>query len=248
MISLKRYKVLVIKEVRDVFLSPLVYILSALFGLMMGWLFFNYIIAGLEITEQTMTRTVFIPLFGNMNFIFLFLAPMLTMRSFSEERKDHTLNFLLSSKLTELEIILAKLTSSFAMAAFMIGLTLVFPVVTMMSGYSDWGVIFTSYAGLLLCVLCYLSVGLLASSLTESQVVAALLGFTILFGLMLLVLAGSVMNNPMVSEMLQFLSINSHYESFVSGAIRSYNIFYFISFIGFFTYLTYLSLTARKWS
>jgi len=248
MISFTRYKALVRKELKDVFFSPLIYILSALFCLMMGWLFFNYIVASQEVTEQSLTRSVFIPLFGNMNFIFLFLAPMLTMRSFSEEKKEHTLNFLLTSKLSELEIILAKLTSSFAMASFMILLTLVFPLVIMVSGYSDWGVVVSSYSGLLLCVLCYLSVGLLASSLTENQVVAALLGFTILFGLMLFVLAGSVMNNSFISEVLQYFSINSHFEGFVTGGIKTYNLFYFLSFSGFFVYLNYLSLSSRKWS
>ncbi len=247
MFSFRRWWTLVHKELKDSFASPLIYILAALFSLLMGWLFFNYLIASKELTEQTLTKTIFIPIFGNMNFMFIFLAPLLTMKSLSEEKKQHTLELLLTSNLSHLEIILAKLTSTFFMAAFMIGLTIVFPIVLAVSGYDHWGVVFSSYLGILLCVLCYLSVGLFASSLTQNQVVAAILGFSILLGMMLFVLTGNVIDNDMLGQLFQYFSVTAHYETFVSGGIKSYNIFYFLSFSGFFVYLTHLSLDARRW-
>lgn len=247
MFNLKRWWVLVLKEVKDSFEAPLIYVLGALFSLLMGWLFFNYLVASKDLTEQTLTKSIFIPIFGNMNFMFIFLAPLLTMKSLSEEKKQHTLELLLTSNLSHLEIILAKLTSTFFMASFLISLTTVFPIVLSVSGYDHWGVVFSSYFGILLCVLCYLSVGLFASSLTQSQIVAAILGFTILLGLMLFVLTGNAIDNYMLGELFQYFSVTAHYETFVSGGIKSFDIFYFLSFSGFFVYLTHLSLESRRW-
>jgi ABC-2 type transport system permease protein len=235
------------KELKDNFLSPMVYILSALFCILMGWLFFNYLIASKELTDQTLTQSILLPIFGNMNFIFLFLAPILTMRSFAEERKLHTLELLLTSRLSHFQIILSKIIANFLTSAFMVLLTIVFPIVLAMSGYSHWSVVISSYVGVLLSILCYISVGCFASSLTENLVVSALLGFCILLGLMLFSLTGNATNNVLMAQLFQYLAIPFHFESFVRGGIRSFNIVYMFSFIGFFTYLTHLSLDSRRW-
>lgn len=239
--------VLVKKELKDAFSTPLIYILSGLFSLLIGWLFFNYLVASKDLTEQSLTQSVLINIFGNMNFIFIFLAPLLTMKSLAEEKKQHTLELLLMSRLSHLQIVLAKLISCFGLACFMLSLTFIFPVILAMSGYSHWGVVFTSYLGILMCVWCYLCVGLFASSLTENQIVAAILGFTILLGLMLFVLTANASNNQILSQVLQYFSLSMHFESFVKGAIKSFDVFYFISFSGLFVYLTHLSIDSRRW-
>ena len=159
----------------------------------------------------------------------------------------HTLELLLTSRLGHLQIILAKLFSSFLMAAFMIALTFVFPIVLAVSGYGHWGVVLTSYLGILLCVMCYLAVGLFASSLTDNQVVSAVLGFSILLGIMLFVLTANSVDNYMVGQIFNYFSITAHYESFVKGSINSFDLFYLFSFTGFFIYLTHLSLDSRRW-
>lgn len=244
---LKGIYYLTMKEIRDSFLSPLVYILSAMFCGILGWLFFNYLIASKELTDQTLAQSVLMPIFGNMNFIFLFLAPLLTMRSFSEEKKMHTLELLLTSQLSHWQIILSKLLSNFVLSLFMISLTLIFPIVLAMSGYSHWPIVISSYAGILFSILCYLSVGLFASSLTENLVVSALVGFCILLGIMLFSLTGNATGNILLSQMVKYLAVPYHFESFVKGGIRSYNLVYFFSFVGFFTYLTSLKLESRRW-
>ena len=95
------------KEVGDSFKSPLIYVLAALYGMLMGWLFFNYLAANQDLTGQTLWQRVLSPAFGNMNFIFLFLAPLITMRLFAEERKGNTLDLLLRSQLRHSQIIVA---------------------------------------------------------------------------------------------------------------------------------------------
>ncbi len=235
------------KEIKDNFYSPLVYILSALFCVLMGWLFFNYLIASKELTEQTLTQSILVPIFGNMNFIFLFICPLLTMRSFAEERKMHTLELLLTSRLGHFQIIAAKLLANFSMAAFMISITCIFPIVLAFSGYSHWSLVLSCYAGILLSVLCYLSVGIFASSLTENLVISALLSFCLLLGIMLFSLTGNATDNLILSQIFQYFAVPFHFESFVRGGIRSFNLVYLCSFIGFFTYLTGISLNSRKW-
>lgn len=235
------------KEIKDSFFSPLVYILSALFCVLMGWLFFNYLIASKELTDQTLTQSILVPVFGNMNFIFIFLCPLLTMRSFAEERKMHTLELLFTSRLNHSQIIVAKLLANFSMAAFMIGLTFIFPIVLAFSGYNHWSLVFSCYGGILLSVLCYLSVGLFASSLTENLVISALLSFCVLLGIMLFSLTGNATDNVILSQIFQYFAVPYHFESFVRGGIRSFNFVYLFSFVGFFTYLTSLSLDSRKW-
>lgn len=235
------------KELRDHFLSPLVYVLSGIFCVLMGWLFFNYLVASKELTDQTLSQSILVPIFGNMNFIFMFLAPLLTMRTFSEEKKLHTLELLLTSKLSHAQIIIGKNLAVFLVAAFMVSLTLIFPIILAMSGYDHWPVVFSCYCGILLSIMCYVAVGCFASALTENLVIAALLGFSILLGLMLFSITSNATNNVLLGQIFQYFAIPFHYESFVRGGIRSFNFVYIFSFVGFFLYLTHLSLESRKW-
>jgi ABC-2 type transport system permease protein len=235
------------KELKDAFSSPLIYVLAGLFSLMMGWLFFNYLLQSKEMTTKTMTQWVIITIFGNINFIFIFLCPLITMRSFAEEKKQHTLDLLLRSELTEMQIILGKFISNILMIFFMLSLTFLFPLILAISGYSDWGVVGTSYLGIALSIMAYTSVGLFCSSLTDNQIVAALLTFCILLGSMLLVISVNATNNYIFALMIQYMTIPFHYEGFTKGLIRSYSIIYFLSFLSFFFLLTLKSLQSRKW-
>ena len=239
--------ILLRKEIRDSFRTPFVYIMAALFGMIMGWLFFNYLAASRDLTEQSLLRTVLAPSFGNMNFIFLFLSPLLTMRLFSEEKKSHTLDLLFRSHLSHGQIILAKFLSALVTVFFLLSLTGIFPLILAMSGYSNWPVVLSAYGGVILCVMCYLSVGLFTSSLTENQIVASLASFCVLLGIMLLAITANATHNDFLAQFFFYFSTPSHFESFVRGAFQSYDFVYFASFVGFFFYLTHLSLDRRNW-
>ncbi len=244
---LRKIGILVKKELKDAFSAPLIYILTALFCFMMGWLFFNYLLQAKQLTTATMTQAVITPIFGNINFIFVFLCPLLTMRSFAEEKKQSTLDLLLRSELSELQIILAKFISNMVLVFFMIAFTLLFPIILALSGYSDWGVVGSSYLGVLLSIMSYLAVGLFCSSLTDNQIVASLLTFCILLGSMLLVITTNASNNYLLSLMIQYLTVPFHYDGFTKGVLRSYSFVYFASYLGFFFLLTLKSLQSRKW-
>ena len=244
---MRGFRVLLFKELKDYFTSPLTYILTALFCALLGWIFFNYLIAAKEVTLSGLGKTILIPTFGVINSIFMFLAPILTMRSFAEEKKMKTLDLLFLSKLSNTQIVLAKFFSLFILAQFMIIFTFLFPFILSFSGFNDWGMVLTGYTGIALIVMCYLSVGIFTSTLTENQFVSVFAAFVIILGLMLLGLTANATHNRALSDLIGYLSIGGHYGSFARGALISYDIFYMICFVGFFLYLSLKSLELRKW-
>ena len=235
------------KELKDYFKSPTVYILAGLFILISGWLFFNYLLGTKEATPLTLTASVLVPTFWNINLIFLFFTPLITMRVFAEEKKLKTLELLYLSKLSDVQIIFSKFMASFTVSLFLIGLTVIFPIILYFSGYKDLGIIFSSYLGLILCVLCYLSVGIFTSSLTQNQIVAAILSFTLLIGFMLMILSVNANDLSLTKDILKYMSVPFHLEGFVLGSLRSFSFVYFFSFLGFFFFLTKKSLDIRNW-
>jgi len=247
MSSLSNILVLTKKELKDTFTSPLIYVLTGLFSFMIGWLFFNYILQSKEMSTTTMTQGVITPIFGNINFIFVFLCPLLTMRSFAEEKAKFTLDLLLRSELSEMQIILGKFLSLIIAQLFMLSFTLLFPIILSLSGYSDWGVVASSYVGIILSLMTYTAVGLFCSSLTDNQIVASLLTFCILLGSMLMVISVNATNNYLLALMTQYMTIPFHYEGFTRGVIKSYSLVYFICAWIFFFLLTQKTLQSRKW-
>lgn len=241
--------ILLKKELKENFTSPLTYVLTAVFCAMMGWLFFNYLLGAghRDLSQVSLSTSVLAPTFGNMNFVFLFIAPLMTMRLFAEEKKTHTLDLLFLSDLSTWQIILGKFFSSLLTGLFMLATTLIFPIVLSLSGFSDWGTVFASYLGITLSLMAYLSVGLFTSSLTENQIVAAVMSFSLLMMIMLMVITAQATQNQLVAQMIAYMSSPYHFESFVRGSIRSFNLVYFLSFLSFFFYATALSLDSRKW-
>ena len=244
---MERIWILFKKEFKEIFLSPFIYLVAGPFCLLTGWLFFNLLLSSNQFTDKTMGTTVLIPLFGNINFIFIFLTPLLTMRSLSEEKKKHTIELLLTSRLSHLQIILGKFLALFSMVIFLLLLSLIFPITLAKLGYQNWPLVVGGYGGILLSGAAYLSLGMWSSSLTKNQAVSAVFTFCLLLGLALLTLTGNATNNFMVAQILHYLSIVYHFESFLRGGISSHNFVFFFSFISFFLYLTNLGLEARKW-
>jgi ABC-2 type transport system permease protein len=239
--------VLLKKELRDIFLSPLVYVLGGIFIALSGWLFYNNLLVSQKMTVTSLTNGVLIPTLSNMNFIFLLLSPLLTMGLFSEERKNGTLNLLYRSTLSEGQILAAKYFTSVIMALFILSLTIIFPIILAVSGYTDWIIVFSAYAGLLFSIMCYLAVGVFASTLTDNQIVAAITSFGMLMALTFIVFTANVTDNYLVGTIFRYFSTFFHFDGFLRGTIKSFNFVYFISFIGFFSFLSHKSLQSRNW-
>ncbi len=235
------------REFKESLSSPLFYILCAIFSAIVGWIFYNYILASKEHTGASLTQNVLIPLFNIISFLFMILTPMLTMNTFCEENKSGTLDLLLRSKVSIWKIIIGKFLSNLTMISIMLGLSFICPIVLMFSGYSDWGVVFSAYLGLLLNISCFVVVGMFASSLSENQIVSAFISFAILISILLLNLSANSTNNFIVGQIFSYMNNSFHFSFMVKGDLRSYSFVYFFSFIGLFMLFINKSLDSRRW-
>ena len=242
------------KDIRSYFISPIAYIIVAVYMLLVGWMFFNLLSFFLMSASQysqfaqfnmgqkpNVTESVLRPLFGNMNVILLFVAPFVTMRLFAEERRDHTLELYLTSPVRPIQVVLGKFLAGTVMLLIMASSTLIFPIILQLVITPDWGVIFSSYLGIAFVCITYVAVGLFWSSLTVNQAVAAALSFgTALF--FWLISWATHRAGPVWSEVLSYLSLIGHYTNFAQGAIDTTDIVYYLTFTGFGLFLTNLAV------
>lgn len=244
------------RDLKSYFTSPVAYVVAAIFLGIMGWMFFwnlsNFNAQNLQYQQYNMGKGVSIadgivrPLFGNMNVIFLFLVPFITMRLFAEERKLHTLELLMTAPVTNWQIILGKFLSSFLLVSVILAITLVYPIILFVTGNPDPGPIVTSYIGTLFMFSSYLAVGLLCSSLTENQIIAAVLTWGIL--LFFWLIAWAAQNaGPVWTDVIQHLSLISHYSNFSRGIIDTTDVVFYLSFIGLGLFLTQRVLDSFRW-
>lgn len=228
------------KEVRAYFTSPTAYLVAAVFLVVSGLFFASY----LTQVQQASMRGFF----SNGAFFLLLLAPVLTMRLLAEEQKLGTIELLLTAPVRDAEVVLGKFLASFVILLGMLLLTLYYPLILLWSGDPDWGPIGTGYLGLLLLGTCYLGIGVLASSLTSNQIVAAVLalGVLILFWA-LSAAAAFVQAVPLASQALTYLSLRDHFQDFVNGVIDTRNVVYYLSFLAVTLFIAIRSLETRRW-
>ncbi len=191
--------------------------------------------------------------FGMVPWIFLFLIPAITMRSFSEEIKTGTIELLATRPVTDLQIVLGKYLAALVLVLFSLLPTLLyFYTVYALSGEPgiDTGATWGSYIGVFMLGACFLSIGLFASSLTSNQIVAFIVGVFLCF--IFYMGFEYISRLPIffggLDNLLQMLGINFHYNSISRGVVDSRDILYFLSLIAAFLLMTKTVLESRKWS
>jgi ABC-2 type transport system permease protein len=244
------------KELRSYFASPIGYILIGLFALLFGWFFYVYLMAFVQQSQQMMqfggggganlNQMMIRGLFQNTAVIILFVMPMITMRTYSEEKRSGTIELLLTSPVTDLQIILGKFLGALALYAAMLLVTMIYIGILFKIGEPEWRPIVAGYLGLLLMGSCFLSAGLFISSLTKNQIVAGFLTFTTFLMLWILNwLAES--SGPTTQAVLNHLSITQNFEDFARGVIDTKPVVYYLSFITFGLFLTAKSVDSERW-
>ncbi len=185
-------------------------------------------------------------------FVFLFLIPAITMRSFADERKSGTLELLMTQPLTDLQVILAKYLSGVVLVIFSLLPTLIFFFsvykLGLPPGNLDIGGMWGSYIGLIFLGASFVAIGIFASSISDNQVVSFIIAvFLCAFFYMGFELIYTFILSGKTGLMVQSLGINAHYSSISRGVIDTRDLIYFLSITGFFILLTKLSLESRKW-
>lgn len=246
------------KELRLYFTSPVAYAVGTIFLVIAGYFFYSifafFTMASMQAMmnpmmarELNVTDSVMRPLFSNLSVILLLIMPLLTMRLVAEERRAGTIELLMTYPIRDGAILAGKYLAALALYAMMIGLTLAYPALVAYHARLEWGPLLTGYLGLLLMGAAFLAVGLFASSLTENQIVAAVITFGVL--LMFWVIGWSAdYAGGAFGRVLAHLSILEHNESFSRGVLDTKDVIYYLNFTALALFLSLRMLEARRWN
>ena len=222
----------------------------------MGFFFNNFVNMYLNMQQQAPMMGGQAPtldqlmraLFYNIHFILLLIIPAVTMASFSEEKKSHTMRLLMTAPATSLEIVLGKFLASLLLMTLVLLSSLAFPLFAVQYGNPDKSVLLTSYFGIFLLVISQISFGIWISSLTSNQFLAFL--FT-MFGLfMLLILnwmASALTGGGLAETVLKYIASSDHLDAFLKGSLSVSHVAYFLCFTATFLFLTNVSIDSQRW-
>jgi ABC-2 type transport system permease protein len=244
------------KEMTSYFVSPIAYIVIGVFSLLFGYFFYALVVffdrQSMQLQafgpEQVVNINELLirPVLINVSIIVLFVLPMVTMRTYAEEKRSGTIELLLTAPLTDVQIVLGKFLGAMALYGAMLAVTFVHIGVLFWLGEPEWAPVATGYLGLFLMGGCFVSVGLLISSLTANQIVAGVVTFAVFLLLWVIDWIASF-TGPMTQDVLTYLSLTGHLEDFTLGILDTSHVAYYVSVIAFGLFLTVRSVDSERW-
>lgn len=228
------------REMASYFHSPVVYIYLVVFNFFAG-LFLTSSCLAYQTTDMS-------GVFGNMFMILVFLIPVLTMKLLSEEKKQKTDQCLFTAPVSLTGIVMGKFLAAFTVFGISLMFILLYAVVMSVFSPVTWAAVFGNLIGLLLLGGTFIAAGLFVSSLTESQVVAAIGGFILIMGMYLIELLAQTISNQTVQNIIMKLSFYSKYTEFSSGIFSFPDAFYFLSAAAVFIFLTIKMLEKKRYA
>ena len=225
------------REFRHYFVTPIAYIVIAIFLVLTGWFFFSTFF----LYSQAELRNFFslLPL------IFSFIVPTITMRLFSEEYNVGSYEILVTMPVTDRDIILGKFFAALAFIAVMLLPTVSYAISVSFLGDLDWGPVIGGYVGALLLGAAFCAVGLFASALTKNQIIAFIIGMIICFALTMVDKILFFLPESMLG-FFQFIGADYHFENVARGILDTRDILYFVSVVFMALYGTFLVLQEKK--
>ena len=236
---MRNLKAIYFKEMKSYFNSPMAYIFLVIFAVINGYFF---------------TRTFFLfnqsdmrSLFNIIPLVYIFFIPAVTMSLIAKEKNLGTMEVMSTLPLKDMDFVLGKFLSALSLIVIGLLITLIhFLTLTQVGTNVDYGAVFTGYLGLALAGAVYSSVGTFASSLTDIQVVAFIIGIFIV--IIFFLMDKMLMFVPVsLTGLIQFLSVDYHLSNISRGVIESRNLIYFSSVVGFFLFMTVRVLEIRRW-
>ena len=227
------------KETKAYFTTPTAYIVGAMFLVLTG-IFFVFDMTR-PFAEASVRNFV-----SWANLFIMFLAPLLTMRLLAEEQKLGTLELLLTAPVRDWEVVLGKYIASFITLMVTIAFTLYYVILLYVFASPDTGPILSAYFGLVLYGTASLAIGLMASSLSGNQIVAAVVGIGILLTLSFIDRIASIVEG-LAADVLNGVSMNAHFTDFARGVIDTSHVVYYISMAAVFLFIAVRSLETRRW-
>jgi ABC-2 type transport system permease protein len=248
---------IIIKELRHYLYSPIAYILAGVFHALIGYFFYNSVIgysrrvvemsgSGTPTESFTPMIVIFQGLCNSMGTIFVLLAPLLTMRLVADEKRSRTIEFLATSPTPTITFLVGKFLSAWLVYLIMILSSLYIPVGLNLLSQVVWSHVAIAYAGLLLVGGAMISVGLFTSTLTDKQVVAAVLSIGILV-IFWFVGGGIGSASQRATDMLRELSLYTPFSNMISGLLDLRDLVFLITFMVLMLFLSHRVLESDRW-
>lgn len=235
------------KEVQSYFCSPFAYIVSALF-LMVFSLSFIYAISNMD---SSTLRFSFPEIFYNNFFYFIFLIPLLTMRTFAEERKSHTETLWLSAPITVAQVVIAKYLAVLTVYLLMIALSLVFPLIAFIKGSVVGSTLICGYVGFFLWGMVCIAIGMLCSALTDSPILAGVLGEAAMIAVFFLdyfTNSDLIQSVPALAKVFTWFSTQVRFGGFTQGLFSVADAVFFVVFAIVVLVWNIIVIEKRRWS
>ncbi len=245
------------KELYAMFMSPIFYVVAFFFLLVSG-VFFNYILGQVvlvsfqvaqhpELGRDVSMMELFLRSFlWNISIIMFFIAPLLTMRLYAEERKSGTIELLFTYPVTDGAALAGKFAACLITFAILIAATLPGVIAVALVAASSWKLILCGYAGVFLMGCAFLSLGTFASTLTRNQIISAIITFCVLLVLWFIGDAKTT-TGPVMGSILEYVSVSKHFEGLAKGLIDSRDIVFYLVFSVFFLFLTHRQMSSYRW-
>ncbi|NNG67488.1 ABC transporter permease [Caldanaerobacter subterraneus] len=227
------------KELKSYFFSPAAYVLMGFYLLISGYFFSTFVLS----THYAELG----PVLGSMVTVFMFVAPILTMRLISEDMKMGTDQLLLTSPVTVFDIVVGKFLSAVFVYLATLVITFIYPLYLKMYSSPDMGPIISGYIGLFLAGIAFISIGIFASSLTENQMIAGSLGFALILVFWIISWLGDVFTGK-AKAIFKSLSFFDRLNNFQNGIVNLNDIVFFLSVVIFFIFATIRVIDKRRWS
>ncbi len=241
------------KELQGFYTSPWFLFIFAVFNLL---LCVRFLISLDEFIQRSMMPmgsgvnihdALFIPHLNWVYMTFLILIPLMAMKLISEEKKERTMDLLLTSPISSMDIVLGKFLALWLVLISMLALAFLFPLTTSLVAKFDWGPLLGSYLGMIFLAGFNLSLCLFASSLTSSTVMSGFFGFLFILIMMIFGSSGVQSENMIVVAIFEQLSLGLHLRDFFLGTLNTKSFIFLITGIGFFCYTTYKMVENLRW-
>jgi ABC-2 type transport system permease protein len=247
------------REIAAYFVQPIAYVVMTVFLLLGGWFFFA-LLRRFDLVQQmylamqnptalqrmNLNQMVIEPLLHNLAIVLVILVPAITMRSFAEEKRQGTYELLLTAPVRTGEVVAGKFIASAVLILVMVALAGIFPLILVLFGNPEIGVMASGYLGLAFLGVAFVAVGLFTSSVTQNQIIAAISCFGALL-LLYVISWPAETGGGAWSQMLRYLSLPEHFATMVRGMISTKDIVYFLSVVAVALFLTQRSVESVRW-
>lgn len=250
------------KEIKGFMLRPAFYVICFLLTVLFSYSFNISVIQFVQMSGAMMMHQgmgggaqqsnihymVFLKQLSMLNLLMIFAVPALTMKLFSEEKKMHTFDLLLTAPVTSFQIVLGKFLAAAAAILFIVLLSMIYPVSTALFVENiKWGPLIIAYGGLFLVGLVYVSMNLFCSSLTESILISFVMSVILNVSIWFIGMGVEIVDSQAARQIFEHISLNSHLSGLVEGTIRSQGIIFILSAVGLFLFLCERIVESHRW-